>query len=68
MADRTTEIRLEVPADEVGVLDGYCQATGKTRTAVLRSLLQEWSDRKHHEAKVILRVAGGHPASPEVAR
>ena len=63
--ERTTEIRLELPASECGVLDGYVQARGLTRTAVIRRLLKEWSDEKHHEAMIILRVAGGNPGQPD---
>lgn len=63
-----TELRIELPAAEVAVLDGYCQATGKSRSGVLRELLQTWSEQKHHEATVILRVAGHKPAAPECTR
>ncbi len=56
--DRTTEIRLELPAVECAVLDGYTQATGKTRTQVMRDILRLWSDAKLHEAQIILRVVG----------
>lgn len=62
------EIRLEVPASEVAVLDGYCSATGKHRTEIIRSLLSEWSRSKLHEATLILRVAGSNPSSPEAGR
>jgi hypothetical protein len=66
--DRTTELRLELPVDEVAVLDGYCQATGKSRTNVMRGLLADWSEKKFHEATVILRVAGRNPTKPEGGR
>lgn len=58
---RTTEISFELPAEEVAVLDGYATATGKKRTAVFRQILREWSERKHHEAILICRVAGSNP-------
>jgi hypothetical protein len=58
---RTTEISFELPAEEVAVLDGYANATGKKRTAVFRQILREWSERKHHEAMMICRVAGSKP-------
>ena len=66
--DRTTEIRMELPASECSVLDGYVQATGKTRTAVLRDILRLWSEAKFHEATLILRVAGRNPTEPESGR
>ncbi len=62
------EIRVEVPNDELSVLDGYCSATGETRTEVIRELLSAWSERKLHEATVILRVAGRNPMGPECVR
>ena len=61
MADRIVEISFELPADEVAVLDGYCQATGKKRTPVFRKILKDWSDQKHREAMMICRVAGSNP-------
>lgn len=51
------EIRFEVDAAEVAVLDGYCSATGKCRTEVIKSLLAEFSAAKLREAETILRVA-----------
>ena len=65
MSRQTVEIRFELPAEEVSVLDGYGQATGKTRRDVIRALLKDWSLRKHHEATLITRVAGDKPAQPE---
>jgi len=62
---QVTEIRFELPSDEVSVLDGYCQANDLQRTTVLRRLLKEWSDKKHHEAVSICRVAGSNTARPE---
>jgi hypothetical protein len=51
------ELRVEIPADDLSVLDGYCSATGKGRTDV-KALLADWSARKLHEATIVLRVAG----------
>lgn len=64
-AEAITEVRFECTPDEVAVLDGYCSATGQHRSAVMRRLLREWSDRKHHEAMVICRVAGCNPTTSE---
>lgn len=61
MAPRMTEISFEVTSEEAAVLDGYCQAKGIKRTAVMRELLKTWSDNKHHEAIMICRVAGSKP-------
>lgn len=61
---QVTEISFELPAEEVGVLDGYCQANGLKRTQVFRRILKEWSDLKHREAMMICRVAGIKPECP----
>lgn len=60
-----SEIRWEATAEETAVLDGYCSATGKNRTDVIRNLVKEWSKAKEHEAIIICRVAGINPTTPE---
>lgn len=62
------EVRFEIPADDLAVLDGYCSATGKARTDVIKHLLVEWSERKLHEATIVLRVAGRNPTGSESSR
>ncbi|MEY2654292.1 MAG: hypothetical protein RLZZ524_1320 [Pseudomonadota bacterium] len=57
-----------MPADELAVLDGYCQARGKDRTAVVRDMLHEWSMVKMHEATMICRMARVNPLTPESDR
>lgn len=66
--DGKTEVRFEVASDEVGVLDGYCQASGQSRADVLRRLLGEWSEKKLHESMLICRVAGVNPHASEGGR
>ena len=61
MSEKATEICFEVFAEEASVIDGYCQAKGIKRTVVMRKLLKEWSDEKHNEAIMIVRVAGDKP-------
>lgn len=63
-----TELRLEVPREDVSVLDGFCAATGRSRSDVIRSLLSSWSRDRLHEAIVICRVAGVNPAESEISR
>jgi len=65
MAERKTEIRFEVAVSEVAVLDGYCQATGKDRTTVIREVLGTWSKEKLHVATIVCRVAGVNPHHSE---
>jgi hypothetical protein len=66
--DRKTEIRFEVDASECSVLDGYCQATGKDRTKVIREVMAAWSAEKLHVATLICRVAGVNPQSSDRGR
>lgn len=62
------EVRFEAKADTLAILDGYCSARGKCRTEFINSLLEKWAIAKHHEATVILRVAGRNPTPPEDCR
>ena len=66
--DRTIEIRYECPASEMVILDGYCQATGKSRSQVLRRLVAEFAAAKVHEATVLCRVARINPLEPDGPR
>ncbi len=61
--ERMTEVSFEVPASEVSVLDGYCQAKSIKRTAAYRQILKEWTDQKLHEAIMVCRVAGVNPTT-----
>lgn len=62
------EIRFEASTEEVAVLDGYCSATGKDRTKIMKELLRQWSEAKVHEATIVCRVAGINPTRPEGER
>lgn len=59
--------RIELRVD-VSVLDGYCNATGRSRADVVRCILSDWSLARIHEAKVICRVAGVNPFDAEPGR
>jgi hypothetical protein len=61
----TTEIRFTVDIGAVAVLDGYCQATGKDRTNVIRELLEKWSAETLHVSTLVCRVAGRNPFASE---
>lgn len=58
MAELTSEITFELPAEEVAVLDGYCIAKNIKRKAVIRELLKVWSADQLHVATIVCRVAG----------
>ena len=62
------EIRFEAKTETVAVLDGFCSATGKCRTAFINSLLEDWAKSKLYEATLVCRVAGVNPMSPDIGR
>lgn len=62
------EVRFEAKADVIAVIDGFCSATGKCRTAFINDLLEAWAKEKLHEATVICRVAGVNPTAPGAGR
>ena len=62
------ELRLEIPRADMAVLDGYCNATGKSRAELVRAILNDWSAARVHEAKIICRVAGVNPFDTEADR
>ena len=68
MSEQRTEISFECTAQETAVLDGYCSAHGIKRTVVMRRILKEWSEKKHHEAIMVCRVAGSKPEMAGVDR
>lgn len=68
MADGKFEIRFEIPADDLAVLDAYCNSTGKGRTSVIASLLADWTKAKRHEAIVICRTLQINPMSSDEGR
>jgi len=55
------EVRFEAKKETIDVLDGYCSATGKCRTAFINDLLEQWANAKLYEATIVCRVAGINP-------
>ena len=67
MAD-TVEIRLEMPRDEIAVLDGFVNATGDSRAEVIRGILGEWSAKQRRIAISVCRTAGINPRDADAER
>lgn len=63
-----TEIRAEVPSDELAVIDAHCQATGKSRTDIVRTLIREFSECEIHRATMVLRAVRINPLASEPNR
>lgn len=55
------EIRFDIPDDMASILDGFCQASGKSRKDIGLELFGAWAAQRRHEAIVICRVAGINP-------
>lgn len=54
------ELRGEIDADHIAVIDAVVQATpGASRVSVVRQIISEWVARKSHEATLIQRVMRG---------
>ena len=62
--DATVKIEFELPAAEYSVFDGYIKGSGRTKTAVMREILEAWSKQKHRESIYVVRVAGDNPDAP----
>lgn len=63
-----TEVRFEIPAEELAIVDGYCSATHKSRTDVLRELIAAFSKDELHKAIVVCRMARINPMASESDR
>ena len=63
-----TELRCEMPAHELTVLDGVCNGDDRSRTDVVREILAEWSAKKLHAATIVCRVAGVNPMGSDGGR
>lgn len=66
--EKMTEVRFQMSVDDLNVIDGYCNGTGKDRTAVIRDVLGAWSKEKLHVATVICRVANVNPMALDKGR
>ena len=64
--DGKSEVRFDIPLEDMAVLDAYCLCNGGlSRTAVISKLLLDWTKDKRHEAMMICRVAGINPIRSE---
>lgn len=63
-----TDLRIEVPADSLAVVDGFCQATGRHRNEVVAQIIADWSEARLHESMVICRMVRVNPLASDAAR
>lgn len=67
----STELRAEIPKSVMGVIDAHWMARGGakgSRNAVVNEILQEWAEKKWHEASLVLQLVPSNPTLPESER
>lgn len=63
------ELRLDVPVDDLAVLDAYVQADSKrSRASVVRELIRNFSDGQLHTATMVCRAKRIDPLAQEPGR
>lgn len=62
------EVRIDIDAQELSVMDGYIQATGSNRTKIIGELVKKWAADKLHESIVVCRMARVNPLAVESGR
>lgn len=62
------EVRIDIDAQELSVMDGYIQATGSNRTKIIGELVKKWAADKLHESIVVCRMARVNPLAVEPGR
>jgi hypothetical protein len=55
------EVRIDIDAQELAVMDGYIQATGSNRTKIIGDLVKKWAADKLHESIIVCRMARVNP-------
>lgn len=61
MDETQVELRGNCPREVVDVLDGWSQAKGLTRTAMVNLILHDWAVKTLREHSVFARVVRGNP-------
>lgn len=63
-----TELRVDIPKAVMGVIDAAWMSRGgakASRNSVVNEILQEWAEKKWHEASLVLQLVPGNPAPAE---
>ncbi len=65
------ELRVQVPAHLIGVIDAEVMSRGGEaanvyRATIVREVLSPWAEKKLHDATVLLRLVGSKPTGSEV--
>jgi hypothetical protein len=62
------EVRIDIDAQELAVMDGFIQATGSNRTKIIGDLVKKWAADKLHESIVVCRMARINPLERDADR
>ena len=63
------ELRLDVPVDDLAVLDAIVQSdSGSSRASVIRGLIREFSGREVHRATMVCRAVRINPLAQDPGR
>jgi hypothetical protein len=62
------EVRIDIDAQELAVMDGYIQASGSNRTKIIGELVRKWAADKLHESIVVCRMARINPLATDTER
>jgi hypothetical protein len=69
MAEPYVELRADVVAEHVAIIDAVAQATpGASRASVLRQIIGEWVEREIHRCTLVQRVQPRKPLAAETMR
>jgi hypothetical protein len=63
-----SEVRIDIDAQELAVMDGYIQATGSNRTKIIGDLVKKWAADKLHESIIVCRMARVNPLEQDTDR
>lgn len=62
------EVRIDIDAQELAVMDGFIQASGSNRTKIIGDLVKKWAADKLHESIVVCRMARINPLAQDSER
>lgn len=63
-----SEVRIDIDAEELAIMDGYISASGSNRKEIITELVRKWSADKLHESIIVCRMARVNPLEMESDR
>lgn len=64
-----TELRIDVPVDDLAVLDACVQAdSSSSRASIVRKLIREFSEREIHRSTMVCRAKRINPLAQDPSR